>query len=369
MKFIIPKFKLENLILIADTIVESRVSSIIFSNIVIEAFANRLFISASDSVISFKGNEEAEVKEEGKVLVNSKMFSDIIKVLPDDDIEISLFNNELLKIKPVNKETSLKFELKTIISDEYNLNIEFEESQLFSVNFNLFKKMSEKVSFLASDVDKYYSLNGILVEKKDDKIAFVATDKKRLAYSYQFDFDPEIKAIIPNKFFNILNKINIANDNIMFGIFPKKVILLADNILIQSFLLEPNFPEYKRIILSNCYYNVKLDLEELKKKLKMLSPLISSLDDTVIFDFNKDSLHLVYKSNEAGNVENFMSCEFRQEPITLYISYKNLNDILKVVDSEFILLEFNQNPKTIMLKPFNQDENYNLLYVFVVVNK
>lgn len=369
MKFIIPKFKLENLLLIADSIVESRVSSIIFSNIVIEAFGNRLYISASDSVISFKGNEEADVKEEGKVLVNSKMFSDIVKVLPDDDIEVTLSNNELLNIKPVNKETSLKFELKTILSEEYNLNIDFEEKELFQINFNIFKKMSEKVSFLAGDVDKFYSLNGVLIEKKDDKLSFVSTDKKRLAYCYQFESEPEIKAIIPSKFFNILNRINIASENVMFGIFPKKVILLAENIVIQTFLLEPNFPEYKKIILSNCYYNIKLNLEELKKKLKMLSPLISSLDDTVVFDFSNDSLHLIYKSNEAGNVENFMSCEFRQEPITIYVSYKNLNDILKAVDSEYILLEFNQNPKTIMLKPFSQEDKYNLLYVFVVVNK
>jgi len=368
MRFIIPKYKIENLIFIADSIVESRVSSVIFSNIIIEAKGNRLYISSSDSQITFKGHEEAEVKEEGKVLVNSKMFSDIIRVMPDDDIEVSLENEQILKIKPVTKETSLKYELKAILSEEYNLNIEFEEKELFPFNFELLKKITEKIVFITADSDPYYSLNGVLLEKKEDKLSFVATDKKRLAYGYQFDSEADIKVIIPKKFFNILNKIKVSSENIMLGVFTKKVIISIDNFLIQTFLLEPNFPKYKDIILTNCKYTIKLDTEELKRKLKMLSPLIAVDDDTVIFDFNNDKLHLISKSSEAGMVENFMNCEFRQDPVTINISYKTINDILRVIESDSILLEFNSNPKTVMLKPFTQNENYNLLYIFVVVN-
>jgi len=367
MKLIIPKYKLENLIIIADSIVENKISSVIFSNMILEAFGNKLYISASDSQITFKANDDAEVIDEGRILVNAKMFSEIIRVLPDDDIEITTDQELNVRIKPVNKEKQLKFELKGIVEDEYKLNIEFDEKDLFQYKFDLLKEMISKVIFAAADNDPVFSLNGVYLEAIDNKLSLVATDKKRLSYVYQFEDESRIKIVVPKKFFHILNKIKTSNENIMIGLFQKKIIMMIDKIVIQSYLLEPNFPNYKNIIPKDTKFSVKINLEEFKRKLRIISPMINPNDDSIIFDFDIDKLHIHTKATDIGNVEDFMSCEFRQDAVTLYVSHKNIFDTMKVLDCNDFIMEFDENPKTILIKPSEQNDDYNFIYITVSI--
>ena len=56
----------------------------ILKNFYLEAFDNSLIIIGYNLEVSISSIIDVEVVENGKVLINSKLFSDIIKKLPED---------------------------------------------------------------------------------------------------------------------------------------------------------------------------------------------------------------------------------------------------------------------------------------------
>jgi len=367
MKFTIPKYKLENLVLMADSIIEHKISSIIFSNIILEAKENKLFISASDSQIIFKATEEIEIEEEGKILLNSKKLADIIKVLPDDEIIFTSDENYNITINPKTVSSGLKFNIKGIIEEDYNLDISIDKSTMFEYKFEQLKEMVNKIVFATADDDPVYSLNGIFMEIKDNKFSMVATDNKRLCYNYQFSEEPEKTIVVPKKFFNIINKIKTVTENIFLGIQDKKISATIDNITIESYLLEPNYPNYKNIFPKSIVYNAKINTAEFKNKLKAVSALVDNNKDAITFDFQMDKLHIYTKSSEFGNAEDYMEIEYRQDPKTINLAFNNINDFIKVIDCEFFTVEFGEKARIILFKPEIQNEEYTFNYLSVSV--
>ncbi len=367
MKFTIPKYKLETLILMADSIIEHKISSIIFSNIILEVKENKLFISASDSQIVFKAIEEIEVVEDGKVLINSKKLSDIIKVLPDDEIQFTSDENYNITINPINSTSNLKYNLKGIIEEDYNLEINIDQSSMFEYNIEQLKEMVNKISFATADDDPVYSLNGIYLEVLDNKFSMVSTDNKRLCYNYQFENEPNQTLVVPKKFFNIINKIKTTSENILLGIQEKKISAKIDNLLIESYLLEPNYPKYKNIFPKSIEYNVTINTNEFKNKLKAISALIENNKDPITFEFQTDKLHIYTKNSEFGNAEDNMNIEYRQDSKTINMSYNNINDFIKVINSENFTMEFGEKARIILMKPDVQDDNYTFNYLSVTV--
>ena len=68
----------------------------ILTNFKIEAKGSFLYITATNiSDILIESKQTADIEKEGEVLVSGKLFSDIIKSLPDEDIKIEQENNQL----------------------------------------------------------------------------------------------------------------------------------------------------------------------------------------------------------------------------------------------------------------------------------
>lgn len=368
MKFIAPKYKIENLIILADSIIENKVSSIIFSNIVLEVKENNLIIMASDSQIYFKAMEEVEVVEEGKILLNSKKISDIIKVLPDEEIEFVSDENYNITIKPTNPEMNIKFNLKGIVEEEFDINVVYDEEKLIEFDFNLFKNMTSKVLFATALSDKHYTLNGVLLEKFSNKISLVATDKRRLAYCYQFREEiPDIQVLVPKKFFSEILKIKSVSEKFYLGIEENRIIFKIDNIILISTLFELNFPDYKKIINSNSIYEAVIDVKELLSKLRTISVLLNSLEDGVIFNFDMDKLMLYTKESEVGMAEDTMSVEYRQDPVSISLMYNNIADLLKSIDFDKIKFGISENKKMVVIRPFEENKDFNYLYLTVTI--
>lgn len=368
MKFIAPKYKIENLIILADSIIENKISSIIFSNIVLEAKDNKIIIMASDSQIYFKAMEEVEVIEEGKILLNSKKVTDIVKVLPDEEIEFMSDENYNIVIKPTNPDLNIKFNLKGIVEEEFDINVVYNEEKLIEFNFELFKNMISKVLFATAISDKHYTLNGVLLEKFNNKISLVATDKHKLAYCYQFFEEiPDIKVLVPKKFFSEILKIKSVSKKFYLGIEENRIIFKIDNIIIISTLFELNFPDYRKIVNNNPVFEAVIDVKELLSKLRTISVLLNSFENGIVFNFEMDKLMIYTKESEIGMAEDRMDIEYRQDPVSISLMYGNIAELLKNVDFDKIKFGISENKKTVIIRPFEENKDFNYIYLTVTI--
>lgn len=181
MKFSIEKFKIAELLSQADSVIEQKTFSLVFSNLLLEAVNGKIIISATDSITFFKAYDNANVLEEGKTLVNAKKLFDIVRNVPDTILFFETSDNNEIIIFSENYD--FKFQLKTMNYTEYNISFDIEFENTFEIDAQYFKEMIHKTIFAASDeLDKQFSTSGIMIEKKDNKLNVVATDKKDLLF-------------------------------------------------------------------------------------------------------------------------------------------------------------------------------------------
>ena len=164
MKFEVEKEKL--LIGINATLkaVASKTTMPILECFLIETKNNQLKITATDLDLGIEYSIESNVIEEGKTTIDAKMFSEIIRKLPESTITISLNEQNLLMIEC---EGSL-FKLVTVDSSEFpalpNINVE----QYIEIKQNVLKEMIRKTIFAVGIDENRPIFTGCLMELKDN---------------------------------------------------------------------------------------------------------------------------------------------------------------------------------------------------------
>ena len=99
MKFICEKEKLLKAINSVVKAVASKTTMPILEGILIKTNDNEIKLTSYDLEIGIEYILEANVKEQGNTVVNAIMFSEIIRKLPNADIQIKINENNLLEIE------------------------------------------------------------------------------------------------------------------------------------------------------------------------------------------------------------------------------------------------------------------------------
>ena len=182
--------------------VTTRTTIPILKGILLEArLDNTLKLSASDLDLSIKKIINADVSREGSIVVSARLFSDIIKRLPNEDIEIDLEENNL-KIKCLASE----FVIVGQSAEEFPNIGEIKENKKISIDKEIFKEMIKRTAFSASVDESKGIIVGVLIEIEKDSLNMVALDGFRMAVTKEFMISEENKKIVVSA--RILNEIS-----------------------------------------------------------------------------------------------------------------------------------------------------------------
>jgi len=365
MKFSIEKFKIAELLSQADSVIEQKTFSLVFSNLLLEAENDKIIISATDSVTFFKAFDNATVKENGKTLVNAKKLFDIVRSVPDTLLYFETNENNELLIFSENH--SFEFELKTMDYSEYNISFDITFENSFEIDAQYFKEMIHKTIFSASDeIDKQFSTAGVMIEKKDQKINIVATDKKRLAVCRNFEELPDLISIIPKKMMNIILKVRSSDEKFKISLTEKKFSIEIGSIQYMSHLLEPKFPNYRTLIQDTFEYSSIIEKDLFNQNLKMISSMFSN-EDTILIKMEKNLMTISNLETDIGKGKVHFDIDYDKEPIEFAVSYKNIADFTRVIDCSTFKLCFNNPQKAIFFMPFEEKKDYNYIFITVPV--
>ncbi|MFN3412207.1 MAG: DNA polymerase III subunit beta [Exilispira sp.] len=365
MKFSIEKFKIAELLFQADSVIEQKTFSLVFSNLLLEAVKDRIIVSATDSVTFFKAYDNANVLEEGKTLVNAKKLFDIVKNVPDTNLFFETNDNNEIIIFSENYD--FKFQLKTMDYTEFNISFDIDFENSFEIDAQYFKDVIHKTIFAASDeLDKQFSTSGIMIEKKDNKLNVVATDKKRLAVCRNFEELPDIISIIPKKMMNIILKVRSSSQNFKVSLTEKKFSIEIGEIQYMCHLLEPKYPNYRTLIQDSFEYTAIIEKEIFNQNLRMISSMFSN-EDTILVKMEKNKMTLSNLETDIGKGKVSFDIDYDKEPIEFAVSYKNIIDFTRVLDSSQFKLCMNNPQKAIFLLPFEEKKDYKYIFITVPV--
>ena len=352
--------------------ISQKVAIPILTGIKIEVDEKGMTMTGSDSDITIctfipaerDGEQLIKVVEKGSIVLQAKVFSEIVRKLPTNDVKIDVKDGLQTLIK------SGKSEFKLIGSnpDDYPVLPEIKDEHSFSLPSNLMKSIIRETVFAVSQQETRPILTGVLWEAKDGRLSCVATDSHRLARRLTSPEDmPTIpfSLVIPGKSLQELNKILADNtDPIEIIIANQQILFKLNNVLFYSRLLEGNYPDTSRLIPTESKTSVVVNGRSLLQAIDRASLLAREERNNIVrFSANDEKvLEISSNSPEVGNVEEIVEAiAITGEELKISFSAKYMMDALRAIDGQDIEIQFTGAMRPFILKSVEDDSILQLI--------
>ncbi len=348
---------LANHINIVQKGISSRSTLQILDGILLEAKDGKLKLTATDLEIGIETYADCNIIENGSIVVNSRIFGDIIKKLPNSQINIIVDENKM-NIKCENSE----FNILGSNSLEYPELLTIINQNSFTMPKDLLKSAIRQTVFATTEDETRPILTGVLLETNNNIASFVALDGYRLALrNIPINIEEDIKIVIPGRALVELNKIlDESEDDLNIVVAPGHVIFDLGNTLLFSRLLEGQFLNYRDIIRKDHKSKILVNKREFQDSLERAS-LLASEGKANLIKLNIKEDKIIIKSNsEIGDVNEQVYSEQEGDILNIAFNSKYILDGIKVIDAEDIELLFMGSLNPCIIRPVG-DENYTYL--------
>ncbi|QFT87074.1 DNA polymerase III subunit beta [Bacillus sp. THAF10] len=372
MKFIIQRDLLVQSVQDVLKAVSSRTTIPILTGIKIVATEEGVTLTGSDSDISIEsfipceeeGTENVEVKASGSVVLQARFFSEIIKKLPMDTVEIEVQSQYVTTIRSGKSE----FNLNGLDAAEYPHLPQIEEQNVFRVPTDLLKNIIRQTVFAVSTSETRPILTGVNWKLENHELTCTATDSHRLALRkarVEAENDIACNVVIPGKSLNELNKILDDTDELLDIVVTENMVLFkAKNILFFSRLLDGSYPDTSRLIPAESKTNINVTTKEFLQAIDRASLLAREGRNNVVklATIEEDTLEISSNSPEVGKVvEQVQGNSIEGEELKISFSAKYMMDALKALEGNEIQVNFTGAMRPFVIKALHDDSMLQLI--------
>jgi len=361
MKFTCEKNAFAREISFAQEIIASKNALSIMSNVLLEASEGSLSIKATDIKVSFETTIPVDTAEQGSVTVFCDKLSGILASIPEGDIALEQDDSKVV-VRPTFKK--VRFQLKTIASEKFPELPQAADDSFFALPAKEFKKMIEQTIFAVSDDETRYFMNGVFMEKVGDGLALVATDGRRLSYVRK-EFDSKIPSfkgvIVPPKVLALVAKRAPEEGIIELAVTDKSLFIRFGSYRISSVLIEGQFPNYQKVIPESQKNRLFVRRLDLLDALKRVSIFVEQKSRRTFFNLSAGAIVLSSEESEIGTAREELSCRYEGPEATIALNYKYIEDPLKVMEGDEILLEFTEPNRAITLSPEPSSDYFHIV--------
>lgn len=320
-------------------------------------------VTGNNLEIAIEYKTVCNIPEGGSIALNSKMFGEIIRRLPDGDVLLNVNEeNNVTTIKCANSE----FNIKGLDADEYPAVPEIEENYRFSMTHAQLKKMIRKTIFAVSQNEaRRPILTGALFDINTGVLNVVATDTYRLAIvSETVNLSLENKKfVIPGSTLRELLKL-LRDDDETVDIIVSKRHAMFDfgTFKVTTRLLEGEFIKYEPILKTPNSIYVKVNIRDFSESLERASLLIN--DDMtakaekvpVRLNITLDKIEITCITGK-GMVHDVVEASVSGDDIEIGFNHRYLLEALRACEDEVIRIEFS-NPRSSCFIRSDEDNSF-----------
>ena len=321
-----------------------------------------LTMIGSDMDVSIQTTVKANIQEAGSIVIDAKIFGEIIRKLPNSTIKIETMENQVIRI---TCEKSV-FDVVYMNTNEFPELPEINEDLKISVNQNILKNMIKGTSFAIAQDETRPILQGILFEVKNRNLNLVALDGYRLAIKSEFlDSDIEIEVVIPGKTLNEVSKILEDVDDIVDITFTNNHILFnLEKTKIISRLLEGKFINYNSLLPQEHRLLVTVNRQELQNSIERASLMAKEGNTNLIkLDIQQDNL-IISSNSQLGKVREEISIKLQGEEIQIAFNSRYLLDVLKNMEDDEVIMKMTSSISPCVIE---EKDNENAKYLVLPV--
>jgi DNA polymerase-3 subunit beta len=354
MKLTIEKSQLLHGITVVSKGMSSRSTLPLLSGIHLEIKGGSLVFRTTDLEVSIQHSIPVLVEEDGATVVPGKLFSDIVKSLPDAAITLEQNDDELT----VNCLDS-HFAIHTLNPVDFPLFPELNSKIAGTIPSDVFSSMVKKVVKAVSRDESRAVLTGVLIKMDKETIQLVATDSYRLAISkMKLDtaIEDVVELIVPGDVLDEIRRLITAQNEITISDSENQIIFSFSETTFITRKIEGSYPNYEAIIPTEKNIHAIIETSLLLDAVKRAS-ITSQAHTPLRFSFDSDAQLITVSSQTQDVASSHEQIVAQIEGATLEMGFNHqyIIDGLLAVDTEEVYFEAQSALKPGILKTIGEE--------------
>lgn len=342
--------------------VSSKSTLTALEGILLKTLENKISLCGYNLEIGITTEIEANVLEEGSIVLSAKIFSDIIKSAPEEDITITTDEKLITTIKSGTSE----FSIIGISIEEYPELPTINDHEDFETESSELKSMIKQTIFAISENDEKPVNTGTLFDLKGNELNLVSVDGYRLAKRTEFlknrTSQKSLHFVVPGRTLNEILKLINDDSFIKVSVGKKHIMFKVNNYCIISRLLEGDFLDYNAAIPKDKTTELIVNTRKFIESIERVS--------IVVTDRLKSPVRCLFSDNQIkmscitaiGKANDEFDVDLNGSNVEIGFNNKYLLDALKNVESDQVKIEMDGPLKPMKLLPVKGNS-----FVFLVL--
>jgi DNA polymerase-3 subunit beta len=326
----------------------------ILEGVLLETCPEGLRLTCTDLALGIETLVEAEIAEEGRVVLPGRLFSEIVRKLPGGMMEVTINETFAAVIRCQKSRTTLA----GLSAMEFPELPQVEDGNLLTLSCGALRGLIQRTCFAIATDETRPLLTGCLLEIEANEIRLIALDGFRLALRKLLHAQSmqATQAVIPGKVLAELAKV-LPDDDTDVSLNIGRTHLSADMgaTRVVTRLLEGEYTRYRRILPTEWQTRVKIRREDLETAIERAGLIAREGKNNLVRFHIADSQLTLTSNAELGDVNEQIDLYMEGKDLEIAFNVRYVSDVLKVLEDEEICLRFNSNLSPCEICPVEGD--------------
>jgi DNA polymerase-3 subunit beta len=336
--------------------VPTRTTLPILECILLDATKNTFKLISNDLEVGIETTIIGEIIQSGQVALDAKIFSEIVKKLPDSDVEIVVDENHMTTIL-CNKS---KFNISGQSGTEFLQLPQVQKDQYIKLSQFQLKEMIRQTIFSIAIEETRPVLTGELIEISGTNLNIVSVDGHRVSIrkSILDQSSKDLRVVVPGKTLNEISKLLSTDDkdNVYLYFTDKHVLFEFDNSIMVSRVLDGEFPKYEQIFSKDFETKVTINRKEFLMSIERAALISRDGKKTPIKVSINDESMIITSNTELGTSYEEITIEKEGKALDIAFNPKFLIESLRVIEDEYVDLQFTNPLSPCIIQQMNGEE-------------
>ena len=315
-------------------VVSSKTTLPILSTILFDAEDDGLTLAATDldvSVVTRIHGIDAGTK--GKTAIPAAKF---VRTLGPDAVKLSTTAD---KVKVGSGKA--RFEEATMDPTDFPPLPKLTQETSFEIDGAILGRMIRNTIYAISRDETRPALQGILWELKPDGFTMVATDGHRLTRTRQsltLGISSPRKLIASSAGLHQVLRLLDEEETVKVFVGETQLSFEIGETVVHTRLVEGSFPNYEQVIPKGNQKHVICDRQTLADRVRRVKISADRVTNQVRFELDDGTMNLTASGTEGSRAEDQLAVEYGGEPLVIGFNHNYVEDVLKHLDSENVLI-------------------------------
>src|SRR5580765_6951179 len=353
MQFSVSKNALLNELNLLQGIVEKKSTIPILSNVLIETVNDStISLVATDLDVSLQTECAAESGRPGSIVLQARKLFEIVRNLPDAEINFAKEENDWVKIVCASSEFRIVGQSK-----EHFPSTPKAEKAGVTIPAAVLHGLINRTVFAITQEESRYALNGALLSFGEGRLQMVATDGHRLALAaasldQAVDGADPLKVIIPKKALIELARLTAgAEEDLELSRDENHLYFEIQNRHLTSRMLAGQFPNYDLVLPKNNDKSISLNVDRITQAIKRAALMADERSHGVKVDLATGKLSITSQSADVGEAREVIPLDYTGDNLSIGFNAQYVLDFLGVVGTDEVLFEFKDEQSPALLRP------------------